>query len=86
MMPIQFPESNFTFEKPKGMTDEQCLPLSVFKGKNPDDFPVIISKWQLSKEDLEEINKTGTIWLQVLGEVTPPIGIFTEYPFVKKES
>ena len=32
MLPIEFPEKNFTFGKPKGMTDQQCSSLDVWKG------------------------------------------------------
>jgi hypothetical protein len=51
----------------------------VLKGPNCNDLPVfydktsanIISCWELSKEELEEVAKTGKIWLQVLGYQPP---------------
>ena len=42
------------------------------------DLPVLrtdtqsVSKWQLTKEELEEINKTGVVWLNILG-THPPV-------------
>lgn len=83
MIAVDFPESNFTFEKPSGMTDEQCLPLTVWKGHCDDGTPEIISCWRLSKEDLETINQTGEVWLRVVGHGTPPVSIQTERPFVR---
>lgn len=81
MLPITFDQSNFTFKKPADMTDEQCGDLSVFKGKDTGGFPVIISCWKFSKEDLEEIQKTGHVWLSITGSGMPPVSIFTENPF-----
>lgn len=81
MLPTTFKESNFTFTKPKGMTDEQCMDLPVFKGIDTDGNPVIISCWKFSKEDLEEILKTGQIYLQIAGHGMPPVRLFTESPF-----
>jgi hypothetical protein len=83
MLPADFPERNFVFTKPSGMTDEQCSDLPVWKGNDRDGFPIIVSKWKLSKEDLEEINRTGEIWLSLTGNGMPPVSVFTEYPFVK---
>lgn len=86
MLPTSFPQQNFIFSKPKDMTDEQCMDLSVWKGETTDfetgqDFPVIISCWKLSKEDLDEIQKTGVVWLSITGKGMPPVSMFTENPF-----
>jgi len=85
MLPTDFPEANFTFNKPANMTDEQCSDLRVWKGSNTDGFPVIISRWQFSKEDLEEIQRTGFIYLTITGQGMPPVGLQTEYPWVPVE-
>lgn len=87
MLPTTFDGSNFTFTKPNGMTDEQCMDLPVFKGDGLDEdgnvcYPVIISCWKFSKEDLEEIQKTGHIFLQICGTVMPPVSLYTETPFI----
>lgn len=80
---LDFPEANFTFSKPKDMTDEQCAPLQVWKGHDGSGFPVIISKWSLSAEDLEEIKKTGSVYLMIVGQGMPPVSLYVETPFVK---
>jgi hypothetical protein len=67
------------------MTDEQCFDLPVFKGNNTDEdgnvTPVIISCWRFAKEDLEEIQRTGCIYLSICGHGMPPVSLFTENPF-----
>jgi hypothetical protein len=83
MIAVEFKESNCVFGKPVDMTDEQCLPLSVWRGNCDDGTPEIISCWKLSKEDLEEINKTGTIWLRIIGQGMPPVSLQTETPFIQ---
>ena len=80
---VDFPEANFTFSKPSSMTDEQCGSLRVWKGKDEAGFPVIISKWSLSAEDLEEITKTGSVYLVITGQGMPPVNLRVENPFVK---
>ncbi len=86
MLPVSFPEQNKVYTKPADMTDEQCSDLSVWQGDVMIDeygntAPAIISCWKLSKEDLEEIAKTGVIWLSITGNGMPPVSVFTEHPF-----
>lgn len=80
---VDFPEANFTFTKPADMTDEQCMPLQVWKGKDQEGFPLIISKWSLSAEDMAEIQKSGTVYLIITGTGMPPVSLHVETPFVK---
>jgi hypothetical protein len=84
MLPVDFPERNFVYGKPLGWTDEQCSDLPVFKGNTTDGFPVIISCWKFSKEDLEEIQRTGKIYLSITSDGMPPVSLFTENPFVQQ--
>jgi hypothetical protein len=86
MLPTSFPEQNFVYSKPSSMTDEQCMDLNVWRGKTSDNFPAIISCWKLSKEDLEEIQRTGVIWLSITGNGMPPVSLFTENPFVQQDA
>lgn len=81
MIPIDFPNANFTFTKPSTMTDEQCSDLRVFKGHDEEDTPVIISCWQPNKEDIESINAGKPIYLQIVGYSMPPVVLYTENPF-----
>lgn len=81
MLPTNFPEANFTFTKPNGWTDEQCGDLRVFRGKDSEGVPCIISKWQPSKEDIEAINRGEGIYLSIVSTGMPPVSLFTENPF-----
>lgn len=83
MLPKDFEQANIRFTKPKNMTDEQCGDLMVYKGIDPNGMPVLISKWQPSKEDIEAINNGEGIWLQIVSEVMPPVAVFTESPFIE---
>jgi hypothetical protein len=81
MLPTQFPEQNFEYLKPADMTDEQCYSLPVFKGYDSEDVPIVISKLKFSKEDLEDINRTGEMYLQIVGHSHPAVSLYTENPF-----
>lgn len=87
MLPVSFPEQNFTYKKPEGWTDEQCMDLPVWKGNIAIDdhgnlAPVIISCWQPSKEDIESIAAGKPIYLFVTGTVLSPVSLATENPFI----
>lgn len=66
-----------------------CEVLTVLKtqihleGQN---IPVVISCWKLTKEELEEINKTGRVWLTVVGDTMSPVQLTVEKPFQEKSN
>jgi len=80
MNPVKFPEQNLVYGKPEGMTDDECSPLPVFKGK-VGGFPGIVSCWKLSEEELEEIQRTGVIWLNIVSYSHPPVELMAKSPF-----
>lgn len=80
MHPSSFDESNCALGKPVDMTHEQCETLSIFRGES-DGFPVAISCWRPTREELEEINRTGRVWLFVYGEGHPPVAVSGHHPF-----
>ena len=67
MEPKKFKEQNCILCKPDNMTDEQCVSLPCFRHPYG-----IISKWKASDEEIEIINKTGEIWLVILGQQHHP--------------
>lgn len=73
MIPTSFDESNAVLDKPKCIGREDCTALSVLRVTDGNGFPVVISCWKLTKEELEEVNKTGRVWLGVLGTTMPPV-------------
>ncbi len=81
MHPKEFKESNFRFTKPAGTTDDQVKPLPVHRGTTTDNKPVIVSCWELSDEELEELARTKKLWLLIYGNGMSPVSIQTESPF-----
>ncbi len=81
MIPVTFPQANTEYEKPESMPDEHCMSLSAFKGTDENGYPVIVSKWQLNFEEIEQIKNTGELWLIVVGSSLPPLTITTDTPF-----
>lgn len=82
MTPTSFPESNNYFDKPNDMTEEQCGVLSTFQGNDINGLPVIISCWKPSKEELEEINRTGRVWVFHYGGYLQPHAVSGTNPFI----
>jgi len=72
MVPVAFAEANMVLDKPDCMSRDQCEPINVCVGQSGN-VNVIISCWKLTKEELEEINRTGRVWLHVLGTQMPPV-------------
>lgn len=84
MQPIKFPQANFNWAKPNGTTDEQVGGLPAWKGKEQDsDWPVSISVWEVTPEDLERIKNSGKIYLRVYGEGHPVVSIDSKDPWRK---
>lgn len=73
----EFPEQNFKFIRPAGMTEEECGDLPVYM-----DGQEIVSCWELSGEELDEVKRTGCVWLMVFGQITPPVCVLGVTPFV----
>ncbi len=76
MEPIKFKQQNVTYAE----NQEEYLPLPAFKTKSGR----VITCWKLSDEELEEVNKTGIVWLDMLTFNKPlqPVGIGTANPFI----
>ena len=82
MIPSSFPESNGYFDKPKGMTRDQCDALATFAYADQETgIPVVISCWKPTKEELEEINHTGRIWVYHFGLGLQPHAVSGHNPF-----
>lgn len=78
---VEFKEQNLVFRKPNDMTDKQCRSLPVYKGKTDEGYPIIVSCWKLSEEDLEEVKKSGLIYLSMLSEGIQPVALSVASPF-----
>lgn len=80
---IEFKESNTIMQKPKGM--ENCSDLNVWKGNDNDGTPLIISKWKPTDEEKDMLlSEDGFVYLTIVGNSMPPVGLSIESPFVKQ--
>lgn len=81
MIPTSFPEETGFLDSPPGVDADRCETLPVHVGVLPEGEPVIISCWKITVEELEEVKKTGKIWVMVWGSGTPPLAITGFSPF-----
>lgn len=79
MIPSAFDEENGLLSPPAGVSEADVTSLSVHFGNirepNGELTPVVVSCWKPTKEELDEINKTGRVWLIVYGQTMPPAAI-----------
>ncbi len=74
--PVDFEESNFVFNKPDSMSDEECVSLHVHRDKEQS-----ISCWELTPLELEEVAATGKVYLSIFGPGHPPVAVMGTSPF-----
>lgn len=72
-----FPEANATLQAPPGRDDIRELPIHQHSAWS-------ISCWQLSEKEVEEVARTGIVWLHVMGNTHPPVYVGGERPFREK--
>lgn len=77
---IKFEQVNEDLGPPQG---HDCDSLPIFRGKDTKGNDRIISKWQFTKEEIDELAKTGCIYLYVLGQFHPAVAIETRDPWGK---
>ena len=74
MIASSFDESNCMMDTPQGVDPDQIIPLSVcFSVSMMWQVPVTVTCWKLTKEELENIQKTGRVWVTLMGHGMPPI-------------
>lgn len=78
--PIPFSQSNRCLKPPEG-AEARCSELDIYV--HPDS-PEMLSKWKLSQDEIDNINRTGVIWLWVMGTRHPPVVLTTKDPFDTK--
>lgn len=62
--PIEFDGWNCLFRG----NGETVSDLHTFKNRG-----MIVSAWSLTPEELEEVNRTGLVWLGIVGQGMPPV-------------
>lgn len=71
MMPSSFEEQNGTLSHPESMTEDAVSALVIHTYNGAGGLPITTSCWRLTEDELREVNKTGRVWLTVLGPHAP---------------
>ncbi len=79
MIPIGFRNANKILNRPADMTAVECTSIEVYADEH-----VVISKWQFTEEELEEIKANGgKVFLGVRGSTMPPVFLTSIDPWGK---
>lgn len=70
--PVNFKGANVVLKAPPGQ-EETCGDLHVFRNRSS-----VVSCWQLDPAELEEVARTGRIYLAIRGPTQPPAYVATE--------
>lgn len=79
-----FPEANDVLKAAPGTEDHvNDLPIfrQSFQQLQEGQMPCVVSCAKLSPEELAEVNRTGVVYLQVLGHTHPPVALHSISPF-----
>lgn len=75
MTPEVFPECNSRFNPPPNLDESQCHTLPAYAGMvlggSCDGLAQVVVAYRLSLEDIEEIAKTGVIYITMLDGLLP---------------
>ena len=83
---IEFPQANLVLRAPtpEDAAAGTVYDLHVHRYRDLDGQPHVLSKWQLSADELEEVKRTGVIWFSCWGQTHPPMWLSGTDPFVAK--
>lgn len=80
MKPVKFQEANMTLVAPKGMENE-VEDLVCCKTDDGNGNSLIVTKWELSPEEIAEVIKTKSVYCIVLGQSQPPLSLHAHNVF-----
>lgn len=81
MIATSFSEENLILDPPPQLREENIECLPVFAGRAEDGTPIVISCWKITAEEMEEMKKTGRVWLMVFGHGMPVVSVVGKNPF-----
>lgn len=79
MDPCGFDEANHVLGPPEGLREDQVGSLRCMIGLMGS-APVIISCFRATPADIAEIQRTGRVWLTVMGTGMPPVIVSSRKP------
>lgn len=80
MEPCNFEHSNLVLQPPPG-GEAWCNPLFALRTKNEDGRPVVITCWKPTQAEIDEIQRTGRLWVMSVGTTIFPISLHATPPF-----
>lgn len=80
MRPVQFDQANLILVPPVGQEDV-VIPLPVCLTQNADGIEVVVSVWELSDDDLIDLNIGRKLYLTFQGNTHPPVYPTSITPF-----
>lgn len=85
---IPFDEANTVLRAPtpEDAAAGTVYDLHVHRYRDLDGQPNVLSKWQLSDEELDEVNRTGVVWFNCWGETHPPMWISGSNPYARSST
>jgi hypothetical protein len=81
-----FEESNTVLGPPPGVSENECQSLQIHRMQLPDGSYVVVSCHKVTKEELNEINRTGRVWLMVWGITMPPVYLMGVSPWSESQA
>lgn len=72
--PVEFPEKNFVFTAPQNMPECGELPAHLHGAG-------VLTCWEFDDEDIEIIQKTKRVWINLHSHTIAPISLTAEMPF-----
>lgn len=83
MIPTNFEQANKIFGPPSDMEESQVFRIPAYLGEvkdgSCDGAPCVIVAWKPTKEELEDLNNDGCVYLSCLGGL-PPHFLVTQFP------
>ena len=80
-----FDEENGVLDRPDSLTADECEPLSVWRGADINGYPVVIACWKPTNKEIQEIVRTGRVWLIVMGDTMAPVQLVGHKPFTQPD-
>lgn len=85
MVPTAFEGENQIFGPPPGVSDEEVQYITGYVGPDANGVITTITCWKLEKDEIEELLRTGRIFLwQWLGGGCAPHALTVHSPFERK--
>lgn len=58
-----------------------CFPLPAVHVTYADDVQAVVTAWELTPEEVQDVVQSGRIWLEVRGVTQPPVVLSTRCPY-----